>query len=304
MSLGPYDLKRKIDQGNKQAEKVYSVRKNGNQLLVTLLLGNVAVNSVLSVFLGSITTGIMAVVVATALITLFGEIIPQAVLSRYALKIGAKTVWIVKIFMFVLYPICRPIAWVLDRLLGQELPTIYSKKELVSLLEEHSNDVTSDVKAHEEKIARGALTYGEKIVHDVMTPRSVVTFLDANDVINRPLVDTLKKSGHARYPVYKNTIDNMVGMLYYRDLIDTNKERVGMLMRRPVYFIREDQTLDQALSAFLKNKHHLSVVINSFEEVIGVLSLEDVLEEILGAEIVDEFDHYDDMRAVAKLHNR
>jgi len=89
-SLNKDDLERKAELGDKQAKKVYKIRKNGNLLLCTLLIGNVAVNSTLSIFLGSLASGFMAGLIATALIVVFGEIIPQAAFSRYALTLGAQ----------------------------------------------------------------------------------------------------------------------------------------------------------------------------------------------------------------------
>lgn len=305
MSLGPHDLKRKIALYNDQrAVKVYSVRKNGNLLLVTLLLGNVAVNTVLSVFLASLMTGILAVVLSTLLITILGEIVPQAVLSRHALAIGAKTVWIVKIFLFLLYPIAKPISYVLDKTLGEELPTMFSKKELISILEEHSTRRESDVNAHEERIAHGALTYGAKPVKDVMTPRSSVMFLGAEQELAGATLRSVVDDGHDRYPVHGASIDEIVGVLYVRDIIGNEGKTAGAIAKKPVYFIHEEQLLDEALSLFIKSRHHILIVANSFEEVVGVLTLEDILEEILSAEIVDEFDKYVDMRAVAKAHKR
>lgn len=303
MSLGPSDLKRKIRHGDERAKKIYAVRKNGNQLLVTLLLGNVAVNSILAIFLSSLTVGVVAVIASTGLITLFGEIIPQAVLSRYALDIGSKTAWIVRIFIFILYPVCKPIAWSLDKVLGHEMPTLYLKKELVSMLEEHSNDSASDVQAHEERIARGALTYGDKKVHDVMTPRSVVMLLDIAAPLSDKLLNALQEDGHERFPVYKGTPENIVGILHVRDLLVRRDGTVASVARKPVHFIHEMETLDKALTAFITTKNHLFVVVNSFEEIVGVVSLEDIIEEIIGTEIVDEFDKYTDMRAAALGRN-
>jgi len=126
-SIDKNELKRKISLGNKEAKKIYSVRKNGNLLLSTLLLGNVAVNSALAIFLGDIASGIIAGLVATGLIVVFGEILPQAIFIRYAMSIGAKTSWLVKIFIFILYPFCWPISLILDKMLGKEIPTVYSK---------------------------------------------------------------------------------------------------------------------------------------------------------------------------------
>jgi metal transporter CNNM len=137
MSLSAPELKRKVALGDKDAKKVYPVRKQGNLLLTTLLIGNVAINAALSIFLGSIASGLTAGLTATALIVVFGEITPQAVFSRFALSLGAKTAWLVRIFIIILYPISWPIAWVLNKTLGEEMVTIYSKQELMKIVEEH-----------------------------------------------------------------------------------------------------------------------------------------------------------------------
>lgn len=302
MSLGPHTLKRKMELGDERAGKIYEVRRNGNLLLVTLLLGNVAVNAVLAVYLGSITSGLLAVVLTTGLVTVLGEIIPQAVLSRHALALGSKVVWIVQIVMFVLYPICKPISWILDKALGEELPTMYSKQELMNILEEHSENKDSEIEAHEEKIARGALTFGDKTIEEVMTPRSVVTFLRKSQKLTDKSASELREQGFTRYPVLDDDIEheNIIGMLYVKDLVALKSGKsVGDVARKKIIFINEKDPLDEALQAFLKTKNHLFIVVNEFEEIVGVVSIEDVLEEILGDEIVDEFDKYDDLRAVA-----
>ena len=136
MSLSPFDLKRKAKIGCPESKKIYPVRKQGNLLLTTLIMGNVAVNSTLAVFLGSITTGVVAGFVSTGLIVLFGEIIPQAVFSRHALKFGAKTVWLVRVFMYLFYPVAKPLSAGLDFMLGGETPDVITRKELALHVEE------------------------------------------------------------------------------------------------------------------------------------------------------------------------
>ena len=119
MGLDVYDVKRKMKDGNPYAKKIYPLRAKGNLLLSSLLLGNVFVNAVLSIFLGSIASGLMAGIVATGLIFIFGEIIPQAVISRYALVFGSKTAPIVRVLIFILYPIVYPLSLLLDKMLGK-----------------------------------------------------------------------------------------------------------------------------------------------------------------------------------------
>lgn len=306
MSLDPYELERKITLGNKDAAKVYAVRRRGNHLLVTLLLANVAVISALSLFLDSVAHGLIAGIATTLLVTIFGEIIPQALFSRHALRLGAQLAWLIRFFMFILWPICAPLAWGLDKALGAELPTIYSKKELMQIIEEHSHSQHSDVDDDEERIVRGALTFGEKRVHDVMTPRSVVVAIEASTKLDKKELDLLRAAGHSRFPVYKDDLDNMIGTLYWRDLVgaDTSKKTAGDLCNKTVYYLNDEDKLDDALNAFLKTKRHLFVVTNEFEEVQGVASMEDILEEIIDEEIVDEFDRYEDMREVARKRHR
>ncbi len=299
MSLGPHTLKRKKELGDKQAAKVYEIRKNGNLLLVTLLLGNVAVNSILAIYLGSITVGLVAVVASTSLITLFGEIIPQAVFSRHALNLSAKIVWLVQIFIIILYPICRPISSMLDWALGEELPTIYSRQELVNILEEHSESTDSEIKSHEEQIARGALTYGEKTIKQVMTPLAVVSSLSLNQKITKVFIKKIKDSGFARFPVMHNGV--VVGTLYSRDLLGVVRtKKIKDIMHTPVIFVQQNQALDVALRQFLATKNHLFIVQNQQKKMVGVVTIEDVIEEILGDEIVDEFDQHDDMRKITQ----
>src|SRR6266404_2077134 len=178
MSLGPHELKRKMALGDVRAKRIYAVRKRGNLLLVTLLVGNVASISSMSIFLDSISGGWIAGITTTALITIFGEILPQALFSRYAMQLGSQTAWLVRIIMFLLYPVTAPLAWVLDKALGDELPTVYSRRELVGILQEHGG---STLDADEERIARGALTFSDKRIEEVMTPRFMVTGIEQDN---------------------------------------------------------------------------------------------------------------------------
>ncbi|MBD3311815.1 MAG: DUF21 domain-containing protein [Candidatus Magasanikbacteria bacterium] len=302
LSLNKNELERKIALGNKQAKKVYSVRKRGNLLLCTLLLGNVAVNSAIAIFLGNIASGVVAGIIATGLIVVFGEIIPQATFARYALQVGAKTAWLVKIFMFVLFPICWPIAWILDKTLGDEMPTIYSKKELMKIVEEHKGSQHSSLDSDEERIIKGALSFSEKSVRQIMTPRSVVFTLDSNATVNKKLLKKIKDKTFTRIPIYKNKKDNIVGILYIWDLLYINlgKKVSAFYEKQKVLQVDGNTKLDEMLNLFIKENRHMAFIKNEFHELEGVVTLEDVLEEILKQEIVDENDKVVDMQKIAR----
>jgi metal transporter CNNM len=299
MSLGPHELKRKAALGDSRAKRVYFVRRRGNLLLVTLLLGNVATISALTLVLDAAVPAVFAGLATTALITVFGEIVPQAIFSRYALQVGSATAWFVRAVMIILYPIAAPLAWLLDVTLGDELPRLYSRRELVDLLDQHrGNTLAQD----EGRIARGALTFGEKKIKEVMTPRFMVTGIEQDRVLNASTIEDLRRSGYSRFPVYDDSLDHVNGVLYMQQLIDkaVHGKKVSEVASKTVYFVNEDATLDHSLNAFIKTKNHLFMVVNEFSEFVGIIAIEDVIEEILGVEIVDEFDRYSNVRAVAE----
>lgn len=309
-SLSKDDLERKKNLGDPMAIKVFSVRKDGNLLLCTLLMGNVSVNSILSIFLGSIVSGVVAAVISTVLIVVFGEIVPQAVFSRYALLFGSRLSWLVRIFIFIFYPFTKPLSSALNKILGDEIPTYYSRKELVKIIEEHEDSSNSDIDADEERILKGALSFSEKTVEDIMTPRSAVFSLPVDTKLNNDVVKKIVESGHSRIPIYKDKLENIVGILYVKDLVsldgDWRRIMVGSIARPNVIHVDYNKRLDDLLNAFKKTRNHLFVVLDEFGLVIGVVSVEDVIEEIIGSEIVDEYDRYEDMQKVAlsKLEKR
>lgn len=179
---------------------------------------------------------------------------------------------------------------------------VYSKEELLERLKTTHGIVSKD----ELTLIQHGLTFGTKEVKEVMTPRSVIDALAAEETLGPVVLNHLHSSGHSRFPVFDIDIDHIVGMLYLRDLVPLKKsvKTVRDAMKQEVFYIREDHTLEHALAAFLKTHHHLLVVVNEYRETVGLLSLEDVLEALLGRKIVDEFDKHEDLRAVAGRNPR
>jgi len=303
LGLDKTELERKIKLGDKKAVKVYSVRKKGNLLLCTLLLGNVAVNSAIAIFLGGIATGLIAGMISTALIVVFGEILPQAFISRYALTVGAKTVWLVKIFIVVLFPICWPIAKSLDIMLGEEMATIWSHNELKEIIMHHRKSKDSKLDIDEEKILLGALSFSDKLVKDAMISRSHVFSLNYDDVIDKKLISKMKKAGFSRFPVYRKGVDNIKGVLFLRDLVGFSEGEVvkNYCRKKGTFKIIDTKALDNLLRIFLGKKIHMATVFNKDDEFVGVVTLEDVIEEIFGREIIDEHDKYVDVQKGKKI---
>lgn len=297
-SLDPDELERKITLGGddaRLAKKIYPVRKDGNLLLCTLLLGNVAVNSTLSIFLGNITSGLMGGILATSLIVIFGEIVPQAAFSRYALQVGAATAWLVKFFMVLLYPACKPIAMCLDKALGAEMPTIYSKKELALILQEHQKSEDSAIDADDATIAIGALTYSEKAVGDVMTAADAVVGLEDDTPIDKARLEEIKRGANTRLPVWDETKDNLIGVLHVKSLIGISGDdglTVKELATKKKYLIfTTDMKLDVALKKYLEAGHDFAIVNDANGKFAGIITMEDILEQIIQQEILDDDDY-------------
>lgn len=175
-----------------------------------------------------------------------------------------------------------------------------SQDELIELVRHSPGVVSPD----EQQRLVASLAFDARRVEDVMTPRSMINAVPLGETLGPLVLDELYKTGHSRFPVFDGDLDHIVGMLYLHDLLDLKQgsQPAKKAMQTKVYFVRSDRDLSHALHGFLKTRHHLFVVVNEYRETVGLLSLEDVLEALLGAKIVDEFDAFDDLRAVAE-HN-
>ena len=294
LSLDAQSLRRRAKHGDADAATIYPVRIKGNLLLTTLLLGNVAVNTTLSIFLTNVASGVVAGLMATTLIVLFGEIIPQAVISRYALWFGARTIWFTKLALFLAYPIAWPIAKLLDKALGSELPTTYSHKELMDIISEHEDSEHSMIDEDEERILHGALQFSHRRVKEVMTPADSVVSYDVNQNLNEEMLIEINDHGYSRLPVYKGDESNVVGIMYVKDLIiekdDVRIKHTESAFDESYLSVQSEAMLDVVLGRMLKKKQHLAIVKNRNKEFVGVISLEDIIEEIIQQEIEDEDD--------------
>lgn len=164
------------------------------------------------------------------------------------------------------------------------------------------------LKSDEQKLILHGLTFPEKLVSEIMTPRGMIDSISKKELLGPLVLDDLHKTGHSRFPVTDGDIDHVVGVLHIQDLLtlDSGKRSstAEKTMSSRVFYIREDQPLDHALAAFLRTHHHLFIVINEFRETVGIVSLEDVIEALLGRKIIDEFDTHEDLRTVAARNPR
>lgn len=238
---------------------------------------------------------------------LFGIFYFQAVCSRHGLAVGAKTATITKAVMVLTFPLSYPIAKILDYILGEEIGSVYNRERLKELIRVQTGDLDKD----EVNIISGALELRKKTVGEVMTHIEDAFMLSLDAVLNFETVSEIMKSGFSRIPVYDGTRTNIVTLLYIKDLAfvdpddNTPLKTLCEFYQNPCHFVFEDVTLDVMFKQFKEgHKGHMAFVhrVNNegdgdpFYETIGLLTLEDVIEELIQAEIMDETDVFTDNR--------
>lgn len=341
MSLTVEDLSI-IIQGSKNekevkwAKKILPLRKRGNLLLCTLLIGNTLVNVMLAILtdpiwtwmFGDGTVGVIfSLLVPTALIVVFGEIIPQAYCGRNSLFIGALSVPLVWVFVIVCYPLCKPIAMILDVVLGREISNVLSRHELLELVtlnvdsEAHAKE--SGLTKEDGKLLKGALTFKDRTVGDVMTPFGNCFCLSDRAVLDGDVLMQILARGHTRIPVYSgDKPSNITAILFIKDLIGVGFERKAKLSdvlasfnaSKRIVRVPKATKLNIAMDHCKRTHTHLLLIcedepnrgadsaksahparVRDDAPVIGVATMEDFIEELIQDEIVDETDawHYD-----------
>lgn len=310
LGLDPVSLKivAKGDTTNaKYAQKVIPIRAKGNLLLCTLLLGNVAVNSALSILLANFAGGLIGFVLSTSFIVIFGEIIPQAACSRYALYIGSKVIHIVRVLIFLIYPLGWPIARILDCVLGDELGLVYTNRELANLVELHTME--GDLPTMSAGIMKGALDFSKLTVQSVMTDWEDVFFLWSDANLDFDTLEKIFKSGHSRVPVVARATryerQHVMGLLFVKDLILLDPEdelpvrNIIDTFRHDLKHIDINTSVKTVMDEFRHGRSHLAIVRKEYcgtvggeviFENVGIVTLEDIIENILKMEIEDEFD--------------
>uniref|UniRef100_A0A7M4F610 Metal transporter n=1 Tax=Crocodylus porosus TaxID=8502 RepID=A0A7M4F610_CROPO len=261
MALDPMELRIVqncgTDKEKNYAKRIEPVRRQGNYLLCSLLLGNVLVNTTLTILLDDIAgSGLVAVVVSTIGIVIFGEIVPQAICSRHGLAVGANTIFLTKFFMMMTFPASYPVSKLLDCVLGQEIGTVYNREKLLEML--RVTDPYNDLVKEELNIIQGALELRTKTVEDVMTPLRDCFMIAAEAVLDFNTMSEIMESGYTRIPVFEGDRSNIVDLLFVKDLafVDpddcTPLKTITRFYNHPLHFVFNDTKLDAMLEEFKK----------------------------------------------------
>lgn len=303
-SLKPHELE-KIHEANDNSS-VSAIRQLLNQpnyLLATILIANNTVNIAI-ILLSTITLNqqfnfnvlpywlnfLIQVIGITFFILLFGEILPKVYATKNALKMA---LFMAKPLNFLI-AIFKPISYLLISSTNFIDKKIKRKTHDISVEElSHAIDLTNDINSNEQEhqILKGIVKFGETSVKEIMTARVKVVSIEKDTPFDE-VIRIIIESGHSRIPVYEETFDKVLGVLYIKDIIPyINNEtdfNWNTLIRTP-FFVPENKKLDDLLKEFQERKIHLAIIVDEYGGTSGIITLEDIIEEIVG-EISDEFD--------------
>jgi len=294
MSLSLGDLERKSKLGNINARRVLPLRRRYHLTLSSILFANVAVVSASTLNLEQAYNGLIAGVVTTILMVVFGEVLPQAIFVKSALRFCGFFAPLIRFVTFITYPVSKPLSMALDRMIGIEGRSLHSRLELGMLIGEHKLGNESELDEDEVEIIQSALQLSEKQVREIMRPIESVYWLTNDAVLDAATVDEIKLNRYSRVPIFNRELTVCYGVLLMKDMVDIdfdeNPVPIGSFKLHKTEAVGSRTALDTMFRKFFTLRTHL-VPIEKDDHFIGIVTVEDLVEEIIGHEIADETDH-------------
>lgn len=299
-SINKIRLKNLAEKGNKKAELVLKLSDNYDVLISTILIGNNIVNILASslctllffnIFKGGSLEGIsslISTVILTLVILTFGEISPKTVAKKKPEAFSMFSAPVIKVFIIILYPLSflfRHLQKLLAKIFKSDEEKGITEEELISIIEEAEED--GEIDEEESTLIKSAIEFNDLEVSDIFTPRVDITAV-SSDSTAEEISEVFSESGYSRLPVYKGDLDNIIGILYYKDFYNTDFKTIDEITK-PVVYVAKTKRINDLLKELQNQQMHFAVVIDEFGATAGIVTLEDILEEIVG-EIWDEHD--------------
>ncbi len=303
-SLGSVKLFQLKESNHPKAPLVQELIEKPRRLLISILIGNESANIAASALAASLCISLLgnqgkwlAIAIMTPLILVFGEVIPKTIAVSYSEK---SSLWVAKpisVFARIIFPIRWIIRILVDRIVSllakqeEKKESIFFEEEFKELVEVgHKEGI---IEKDEREMIHKILKFGDTIVSSIMTSRADMFTLTHDYDIDH-ITKEIKENHFSRVPIYKHEKNNIIGILNAKDLLTlrekqhvTNKN-IFSILRQP-YFVPERKKIQEVLNEFQEKKIHLALVVNEYGSVIGLVTMEDLLEELFG-EIYDEFD--------------
>lgn len=295
------------DGEERKAELLKKWLKNPNEMLTGLLVGNNIVNILASSIATAVTINLMggtssssiaiATIGMTIILLIFGEITPKIIAKNHSVKIASFVVTIVYFFALIIKPVIKILMFIskfIGRLLGVDLKDetiMITAEDIISLV--NVGEAEGVIEEEEKEMIHSIVGFSETTAKEVMTPRTSMLAFEANDTLDE-VWDEIIENGFSRIPVYEETIDNIIGVFYVKDVLSIIKKgETNVPIKnfvRPGYFVPETKSITEILQDFRSMKVHIALVLDEYGGIVGLVTIEDLIEEITG-EIRDEFDH-------------
>jgi CBS domain containing-hemolysin-like protein len=288
LSVNRFKIEKLAKEGNKNAQLVLKLLENPQKLITTILIGNNLVN----IAAASISTGIaiklfgdVGIGIATGVVTLltiiFGEVLPKNFALRYSEKLALSFARI----LYILEIIFSPLSWILIKITEKLFPNNEENKlteEELKIILEHSKKHGA-IDEEEKELIENILELDKTIVKEVMTPRTEIIAIDESKNLNE-ILEIMKKTSYSKIPVYKENIDNIIGVVYLKDVLknlDKKELKAKDIARKP-YFVPETKKLDDLFKKMKEKKVKMAIVIDEYGGTAGLITLEDILEYLVG----------------------
>ena len=308
-SINAIMSKQLMEEKNSSAKRVLFLLSQPRRLLISILIGNTLVNVSAASMSAILTTRLSAragldpkitlflnIVVVTFLILVFSEISPKI----FAVKNAKRFAKNVSLFVFVLYYLLFPFSWILEKSINW-LTYVFKVRESKEERFFHSDEFQAlldlseeqgELEEEEKEMIHSIFEFGDTIVREIMVPRTDVVCIPGDADIHE-LVALIKARGHTRIPVFEESIDKILGIINAKDLLPIISSSGDQLdiktLARPAIFVPESKKIDDLLRLFQKERQHMAIVVDEYGGTAGIVTLEDVIEEIVG-EIRDEYD--------------
>lgn len=293
-------VKNLAEKGNKRAERVIKLSDNYDTLLSTILIGNNIVNILASsmatiLFVDLLKDGSLAEwssAISTAVLTLviltFGEISPKTIAKKKPEAFAIFAAPLINVLLYVFLPftfIFKQLQNALAKIFKSDEDKGMTEEELISIIEEAEEE--GDLDKEETDLIKSAIEFNDLEVSDIFTPRIDITAI-SKDAEREEVRNLFVESGYSRLPIYEDDLDNVVGILYYKDFFTSDFQSYDEIMK-PVIYVAKNQKINDLLKELQDKQLHMAVVMDEFGSTAGIVTLEDILEEIVG-EIWDEHD--------------
>jgi len=295
--------------GSPHGDRLAALRANIEEPITAILSLNTAVNTIGAAFVGAASAHLFGPrgmlwfsALFTITILLIAEIVPKSLGVSYAMRLAPLVASILSGIIFIMKPlvwICQMLTSLLPERKSEEA---ISAEELQTIA--HLSRQSGEIDHEEEKVISNILGLRRRTVRQIMTPRTVTFTIDANLHVGEAVAMLKQVGSHSRIPVYDGDPANITGVIMGKDILRAAAEEKDRLqlssLTQPAHFVPESAPLKRVLLEFFERRQHLFVVVDEYGSMTGVISLEDVIEEIVGREIVDESDKTLDMRELAR----